>query len=432
MASAPTARLVPYELLSPGFEAVYTGEVDAAFCERADGPSLLMTDEAGNVIRRWSTWTWTWPGQEQHWDDEVRYINAMQQELPPLTDDIRRIRAQIGSLVPCDSGFPVTVDELLQAINAGRLPRCPFHPGCWLAGMWWSEQTSQPGQDESMQAIEAILTGYLASAPAETLIARFPYAEGLIRRAYDWLGPATDLMPVQRLLMERLLLPFDFLTKRNQDYASVQHECFEEGGRGAQLDAQIAALAHLPKIYPDYRREFKQAYQSLVDPRMKDLYRICGALAHGLHGLSDCHHSTFRWIENWIHGIGTGHWGIPTRKPGVERARLGQLLFGYALGLDKWLLQVPMQFLLLDLGHIDLGFDPKSEILRVYAYLGEHRSPVQEWLAACLWRTLMHNLGGLSSHHQDILDRAHRVQVSVRQWMDDVLRLQSEGRNEHG
>jgi len=27
-----------------------------------------------------------------------------------------------------------------------------------------------------------------------------------------------------------------------------------------------------------------------------------------------------------------------------------------------------MQFLLLDLGHLDLGFDPKSEIVRVYAY----------------------------------------------------------------
>ena len=47
------------------------------------------------------------------------------------------------------------------------------------------------------------------------------------------------------------------------------------------------------------------------------------------------------------------------------------MLFGYALGLDKWLMRVPMQFLLLDLGHVDLGFDARNNILRVYACLGE-------------------------------------------------------------
>ncbi len=39
---------------------------------------------------------------------------------------------------------------------------------------------------------------------------------------------------------------------------------------------------------------------------------------------------------------------------GIERARLSRLLFGYVLGLDKWLAGVPMQFLLLDLGYVDL------------------------------------------------------------------------------
>ncbi len=421
MGSEPTPRLVSYALVSPGFEAVYTGEVDAAFQERTEGPMLLTVDQAGNVIRKWSTWTWTWPGQEQGWDDEILHLNRLQQHLPPLSDDVRRIRAQIGSLVPCDNGFPVTVDELLQAIGAGKLRTPSFHPGCWMAGMWWREDTTQPGQDESMQAIEAILVGYLANTPPESLIARFPYAREFTRRTYECLGPVEALSPVQRLLMERLLLPFGFLTKRNPDYAVGLRHCFEEGGRGAQLDAQIAALANLPRIYPDYQHEFRETLETLVDPGQRDLYRLCGALAHGLHGLSDCHHSTFRWIENWIYGIGTGRWGIPTRRPGAERKRLGYLLFGYALALDRWLLDVPMQFLLLDLGHIDLGFDPKNEILRVYAYLGEARSPEKQWLVACLWRTLMHNLGGLGSHHRELLDRANQAQLSVREWMDSAL-----------
>ena len=339
----------------------------------------------------------------------------------PLSNDIRQVRAQIGSLVPCDSGLPIAVDELLQAVSAGELRAPSFHSGCWMAGMWWPEKTTQPGQDESMQAVEAILLSYLVNTPSEALIARFPQAEGFVRRTYEWLGPAEGLAPVQRLLMQRLLLPFDFLTKRSPDYASANHECFEEGGRGARLDAEIAGLAGLPTIYPDNQRQFRETLATLADPGKKDLYRICGALAHGLHGLSDCHHSTFRWIENWIYGIGTGQWGIPTRRVGAERERLGHLLFGYALGLDKWLLHRPMHFLLLDLGHVDLGFDPKNEILRVYAYLGEVRSPVQQWLVACLWRTLVHNLGGLSSHHRDLLDRADQLHVSIRGWMDGAL-----------
>ena len=154
-----------------------------------------------------------------------------------------------------------------------------------------------------------------------------------------------------------------------------------------------------------------------------DLYVLCCALAHGLHTLADCHHSTFRWIENWIYSIGTSKWGIPTRKIGIERERIGRLLFGYSLGIDKWLLHIPMQFLLLDLGHADLGFDPKNEIVRVYAYLGDEKTPVKQWLAACLWHSLMYSTGGLvwRDKHNDLVERAGQAGISVRKWMDSVL-----------
>jgi hypothetical protein len=111
------------------------------------------------------------------------------------------------------------------------------------------------------------------------------------------------------------------------------------------------------------------------------------------------------------------------------------LLFGYVLGLDKWLIGVPMQFLLLDLGHIDLGFEVKNEILRVYAYLGEKRTPVKEWLAACLWYNLTYSpmagysagLGPMAGYpvglvqHKDLLERAEQMGISPREWMDSAL-----------
>ena len=101
---------------------------------------------------------------------------------------------------------------------------------------------------------------------------------------------------------------------------------------------------------------------------------------------------------------------------------------GYLLGIDKWLLGKPMQFLLLDLGHVDLGFDPKNEILRVYAYLGKEKTPLKEWLAACLWHSLMYSTGGLAwrDKHRDLIEGTKKAGINVREWMDSALR--SKGR----
>jgi len=67
----------------------------------------------------------------------------------------------------------------------------------------------------------------------------------------------------------------------------------------------------------------------------------------------------------------------------------------------------------------------KNEILRVYAYLGEKRTPVKEWLAACLWHNLTYcpidtgNPGGLV-RHKNLLERAAQAGISPREWMDRI------------
>jgi hypothetical protein len=368
----------------------------------------------------------------------------MQSKLGDLDDSTRRIRAHIASLVPCDSGFPVTVDELLNAIGRGKLDVPSFRNGCWCSGMWWEQKTTQPSHIESMRTIHAVLTGYLAAKGKEEFVKRYPHAAGFINRTYEWLGPAAELSEVQELMMDRMLLTIDFFTKSSDTTDTGPHsqfsdvstmreaemlveEVFGEGGRGACLDAEISEKAGLPQIHPRWTQEFQENLEKLDDPQNKDLYRTCCAIASGVYTLSDCHHNTFRIIENWIHGIGAGKSSIPTRKAGTERERMGHLLFGYVLGLDKWLIGVPMQFLLLDLGHIDIGFEVKNEILRVYAYLGDKRTPVREWLAACLWHNLMYsvmdadNPAGLVCH-KELLECAEQVGISPREWMDSALR----------
>jgi hypothetical protein len=401
--------------------------------------TVRTTDDAGNVMVQWPVFSWTFPDQEEDWDEEIRHINEMQASLGPLDDDTRQIRAHIGSLVPCDSGLPVTVDELLNAIGRGTLSEPSFRNGCWCPGMWWQQRTTQPLHMDTMRTVHAVLTGYLAGRLGADAVGNSPQTAGFVRRTYDWLGPLSRLTEVQRLMLERSLLTVEYFTRRSDtiqyqfpDQAELEEaeaagqDLFAEGGRGPRLDAEIAEKAGLPKIYPRWDEGFRESLDSIDDPKKKELYQVCGAIASGVCTLSDCHHNTFRYIEGWIHGIGTGKLNIPTRKAGTERERLGHLLFGYVLGLDKWLLDVPMQLLLLDLGHLDLGFDPTNEIRRTYAYCGVERVPVKLWLAACLWHNLMYarmdpaNPAGLC-RHRDLLEQATRLGLSVREWMDSAI-----------
>jgi hypothetical protein len=407
---------VPYSALSQGFEAIYTGNTSSEPIQETNDAEGEFTDPSGNVCFKWDLWALS--GVKAAWGPDIEHLNSMQEQLVPLDDETRKLRQHISSLVHCDSGIPITIDELLQEIAVGRVGERPFHNGCWMCP---GDRSTQLGQEESMAVIETVLQGHLEGRSEDEALAEHPHAAGFVRRTYEWLGQPGGLSKVQQLMLERMLLPFECFTRRNPDRKAANEDCFGEGGRGAALDEKISAAAGLPRIFADYKPEFRQNLESIDDPDRKVLYRICGAIAHGAHGISDCHHSTFRWVESWIHGIGTGKWDIPSRKEGTERQRIRNALFGYALGLDRWLLGTPMQFLLLDLGHVDLGFDPKNEVLRVYAHLGEEKTPVKEWLVACLWRHLCNALDRWNLHHE-FLNHAAELGVGIREWMESRLR----------
>ena len=150
-------ELVPYDQVSPGFEAVYTGETSSTPVRENEMTATLYSDEDGNLISQSCTIPWTFPDKEDgwkedEWDDTVKHLNEMQAKLGSLTDSIRQIRCHITGLIPCDSGLPVTVDELLFAIARGKLDRSSFKNGCLCSGMGCQLKTSQPGQMESLRA----------------------------------------------------------------------------------------------------------------------------------------------------------------------------------------------------------------------------------------------------------------------------------------
>ncbi|MHC4070298.1 MAG: hypothetical protein ACYSR8_12130, partial [Planctomycetota bacterium] len=213
MANEKKNKLVPYDAVSPGFEGIYTGKKSSS-----EGES----DDEGNEISRWPVFTWTFPGQEKDWDEEIKHINNIQSKLGDLDDSTRQIRAHIASFVPCDSGFPVTVDELLNAIGRGKLDEPSFHNGCWCPGMWWEQKTSQPLQMQSVMTIRDVLTGYLAGKGKEEFVKRYPHAAGFINRTHEWLGAVSELSKVQSKMLDRMLLTIDFLTKASPVAAATE------------------------------------------------------------------------------------------------------------------------------------------------------------------------------------------------------------------
>ncbi|MFX0200257.1 MAG: hypothetical protein ACFFCW_29410, partial [Candidatus Hodarchaeota archaeon] len=261
--------LVPYDQVSPGFEAVYTGEISSTPVQRSEMTNTVYSDKDGNLISQWCTIPWFFPNEEgqwkeDEWDDMVKHLNKMQSKLGPLTDNIRLLRCHITGLIPCDRGLPVTVDELLFAIARGKLEQSSFKNGCLCSGMGCQLKTSQPGQMESIRTIHGVLNAYLAGEPRENAIKAHPEAAGFINRSYEWLGAVSDLSKVQRKMLDRMLLTFDFFIKNNytgtdpqcslegyalQDMEALGKDVFyDENGRGPRLDAEISELAGLPKI----------------------------------------------------------------------------------------------------------------------------------------------------------------------------------------
>ncbi len=397
-------QLVPYGLAEPGFEAVY-GRAKAPF-----GKSVLKD---GRPATEWCVWQAEEGGKDQ-WKPERKYINGMQKQLGHVDEDARRIRAYIPSIEVCDSGFPLTIEEVLRGIGAGKLPEPSFRAGC-RRDPWWNLEGTQPRQVECMGAVEASVRGILAGETEEHLVKQYPVAGGFVRRAYAWLGPCRELTELQRLLIERMLVGFGVWSHlshtqgnafTDEDLKLVDRtivEMEQPDGRGAALDTEIDAL--LDRM-DDITEEQKDSWR-----------HIRKLIAAGLHGVCDCHHSSFRRIEAWVHAIGTGQQEIPNRKQGVERQRLARTSCAYMLALDKWLLGSSMQFLLLDIGHMDLPFDPRNEILRTYAYLGEDETDMKQWLAACLWMHLSDVAGWIAETAIPQLSN-----VSLRQWIDARLK----------
>ena len=106
-----------------------------------------------------------------------------------------------------------------------------------------------------MRIIESVLRGNLVGKSEEHLIQEFSHAAGFVSRTYQWLGPSQDLTQLQKLMLERMLLPFEYFSRSphaalEQDYSlmmRVSDNCFENDENCATSTTRID-LADLPEI----------------------------------------------------------------------------------------------------------------------------------------------------------------------------------------
>jgi hypothetical protein len=51
----------------------------------------------------------------------------------------------------------------------------------------------------------------------------------------------------------------------SDDLEKVDKNCYQESGRGVELDNEISKLAELPKIYPNYKDKFDEYLTTIWD-----------------------------------------------------------------------------------------------------------------------------------------------------------------------
>ncbi|MHA1932755.1 MAG: hypothetical protein ACW96X_09465, partial [Promethearchaeota archaeon] len=179
-------ELVPYELVSPGFEGVYQGTKDRSALDYwmiNDDDLFIGSDTSGNLYVKYSFWTLTY--KPDQWTNEIKIINEIQESLGELDDTTRYIRIAIGSLVLCDQGIPTTIDQLLDFIGSNYYDeKRLFHLGCW---MFSGKRSTQHDWQRSMTYIEKVLVNFLKGMSIADQIKQLDsFMEGFISRFYSW------------------------------------------------------------------------------------------------------------------------------------------------------------------------------------------------------------------------------------------------------
>lgn len=114
--------------------------------------------EAGKIWNLW--WNVKLTDDPESWDNEIQFINKMQEELGEFTKDQRLIRAQMAEFCRYHPSFPRSIEILCEEIGTGKFSM-PVKMGCEGRGLL--ESLGYHHEESINEQVKAVLREYHAS-----------------------------------------------------------------------------------------------------------------------------------------------------------------------------------------------------------------------------------------------------------------------------
>ena len=326
--------------------------------------------------------------EPEQWDDEIRYINKMQEALGDLDENTRFLRIQISCFERCWYDFPENIDIILRGIAQGR-PETEHvscePPWCSICSLlrrrtgvlsrpeiWdrYCEAATRYNPNRSprqrlARAYITILDWWSARGDLTCLKSEMPEHGKLAEKIYGWLEEPTKL---KRLYVERIKLRLSGQAYPQTEQSMEKFFCKESEEVGKAIDRCIEAETGV-------KRE--------DDPILRRI---------GMQNL--CHHAFFRRTDIQIASVGVNEWrALP--QTGEGRQHIEKSITNYHHALNSWLAHRPLS------EAKDEWLEGAETTEKVYALLGRD-NPTKRWLVACLWKTVKENY---KNHGRGELDR---------------------------
>lgn len=345
-------ELVDYERVPIGFEVA-----------TAEGKEVTVPLWNGGMFM----------GNEEDWDDEVRFINELQKRLRKLDKNARLLRLQIIGNEQCNYKFFQNISKILEGIGRmyprndvlGHVPNVPDY----LRPL---EQDRLEMGKAHLKILELWLQGRSASEAKSAL----PRHKHVVDPIYQALGERTSL---KKLYVERMTISFSYPVLHwsgEADLSNVDGKTVDDFGinhpRGLEIDKRIAEAKSVKLTYRESNFGNKKQFGD----------EILAYIVYRGRGL--CNHKFFRHFDIILKSIGKGEWRKDNPPRGKERAELAEKISQFVFALDSWLAEVEKEKSIVE------NPAARNVIEEVYGSLGE-RTPVKEWLAACLWKTMKDN-----------------------------------------
>ncbi len=330
-----TAKLVAYEHVPSGFEIVI-GNTDV---------------EMGKIWNLW--WNIKLTDDPERWDSEIKMINEMQRRLGELSLDQRLIRAQIAEFCRLHPLFPRSIEIFCKEIGDDCFSR-PVKTGCEGRGLldslgFHDSESLNEQQKDFLTEYVGSLEKWLRHGQAETATES---------KVLGFLGQPTDSKVA---LVEKLV---------------------------HIVDPNEPSVSSLRRLAEDMVKEAHRDFETLAGTRYLDRPFNCfKCLPEASIPKCQCCYSMF--LDASV--LCTGAFGEKRSMVDEFRRFTEENILAYSVAINSWLKEASSKQVVWLKNARYVSKDVVLKIAeRVCSSLGE-KDEVEEWLAACLLKTIKDN-----------------------------------------